>query len=975
MAPERGPPRFPQQMMDATPRYSSEQWLRIGPLLDQALDLEPGPGRRAYLDQTCGADTELRGLLERLLAADEASGEFLQQPAETYLALMPDEEEGPPAGTAVGPFRLVRQVGRGGMGLVYLAERADGQFAQEVALKLVRAGRWSGEVHRRFLAERQILARLDHPHIARLVDGGLTGEGRPWFAMEFVDGEPLVAWCDARGLGIEARLRLFLDVGAAVAEAHRRLVVHRDLKPSNILVRADGQLKLLDFGIAKLLDPEGGAAGETRTELRMLTPEYAAPEQVRGEAVTTATDVYALGAILYELLTGQRVHRLAGRSPGELERVVCETAPVLPSLAASHEPEAARRRGLEPGRLRRRLAGDLDTVILRALQKEPARRYPSVDALVADLQRHLAGLPVEARPDSLWYRGRKFVGRHWIGVAATFAVLFAAGAGLVATLRQARLTAAQAARTQVVKDFLVGLFDVARPGVPADRDVTARELLERGVRHADSSLASDPAVHAEMLQVLGEIYRDLGLLAEADSLLRRALAVSETGTPGDREAIAARQTSLGAVLKERGEYAPAESLLRTALASRRARLAPGDPRLAFTLVELGSTLKAQGQLAAAESLYRAGLQIDVAHYGPDHPEVAVDLENLAVLLGDLEGDYPTSDSMYRAAIAIQRRALGPGHVTVLSLQGSLAGNLVSEGDLAGAESLEVAVLAGRRRVLPPDHPDIAYALHSLGRLREEQGRYAEAESLYASALAIRRVALGPTHPTTLTTLNNLAVVRYREQDFPGAAAAFREVLAGWRRSPGPDHPYTMTAMNNLGAVLTETGDYPQAEAALQEALRRQTAALGDTTVAVAGTMRNLGVLAHRRGRLGEAREWLAGSLARYRAILKPEHPRVAEPLTELGRVLVDEGAASEAVPLLREAVRIRREGLGETDFRTAESETALAEALGRSGGRAEAEGLLRASLAALAGSPWARRQAREAEQALAALTGPGAGPR
>ncbi len=485
-------------MAELTP----DRWRRVAAILDEVLELPPAE-QAGYLELACGGDPGLRSDVEALLAADASSGEFLEVPAAEYLtsvfgAALPGAGGGIAAGTRIGSFRVVRELAHGGMGEVYLAQRADGQFEQQVALKLVRSGMDSAEVHRRFLAERQILARLHHPHIAGLLDGGLTAEGRPWFAMEYIAGAQLKAWCDSRGMGIPERLRLFADVCEAVRYAHQSLVVHRDLKPSNILVTDDGEVKLLDFGIAKLLESgpdgdgrgDGGAEPATRTELRALTPEYAAPEQLRGEPVTTATDVYALGAILYELLTGRRPHQFPRRSPAEIERIVCDIDPDPP-----------------------RLGGELDAILLRALQKEPARRYPSAEALLEDLRRWRDGLPVRARPDSALYRVRKFVRRHRLGVVAGGALVLSLIGGLAATLHQARAKTREAAKAREVTDFVVNLFQVADPAESRGREVSAGELLARGVRRVDSALGRQPEVQEELLGVLGRIHRELGLYA------------------------------------------------------------------------------------------------------------------------------------------------------------------------------------------------------------------------------------------------------------------------------------------------------------------------------------------------------------------------------------------------------------------------------------------------------------------------------
>jgi len=936
-------------------QLTPERWRQLAEILDEALELPPGQ-QAAYLDLACGGDVRIRSQVMGLLVADANSGEFLELPAAEYLSVI---AEGPatvavaglPPGARIGPFRVLRELGRGGMGEVYLAERADGQFDQQVALKLIRSGMDLSEVHRRFLAERQILARLHHPHIAGLLDGGLTAEVRPWFAMEYIAGAPLKAWCDERGLEIAQRLRLFEDVCEAVRYAHQNLVVHRDIKPSNILVTDDGQVKLLDFGIAKLVENE--VVGDlnrdepaTRTEFRALTPEYAAPEQIRGEPVTTATDVYALGAVLYELLTGRRPYRFTRHSAGEIERVICEIDPDPP-----------------------RLGGELDAILLRALQKEPSRRYPSAEALLDDLRRLRGGLPVLARPDSAAYRVRKFVRRHRLGVLAGAAMALLLVAGLAATLHQARAKTLEAAKAREVKDFLVGLFQVSDPAESRGRQITAEELLARGVQRVDSALGRQPEIQEELLGVLGRIHRELGLYPQADSLLARAAEVARrVHGPGHPE-YAARLNDRGTVLKELGALPAAESVLTQALAIRRRALGPQAAAVAETMGELANVLSESGENARGESLSRGSLAIDLRRYGSDHLKVAEDLSNLGVLLGgDGLGRLDASDSAYRAALAIRLRHLDPGHPLVLVNTGDLAVNLSDQGRYAEAESLERKVLAGYRRLHPNGHPDVAWALHLLADLTRETGRYAESESLHVQALEMRRRLLGRDHPHTMATLNNLAIVRYRMDDLAGAEQSFREVLAIWRRKLGSSHEYTVRAISSLAAVLSEEGKYPEAEALLQEANATERRVRGDSTVDLGLVRRNLGILFHRTGHLTEAERLLRNTLAIYRAALPDSHPRTAEALTALGAVLTDRGRPHEADPLLREALAIRVGAFPPEDLRIAETRQVLGLALVAEGRREEARSLLTSGCRAFEQSRWAARKAHECHRALVRVT-------
>ena len=584
-----------------------ERWQQLMPLLDEALDLAP-EARAAFLTDT---DPALRADLERLLAADEEAGDFLDDSASDWAATLIEELERATAeptldeGALVGPYRIVRTLGQGGMGTVYLADRADGQFEQRVALKLIRPGMGRHEILRRFLQERQILARLQHPNIARLLDGGITAEGQPYFAMEFVDGQPITEYCDARRLGIDERLHLFRAVAEAVAYAHLNLVVHRDIKPSNILVTERGVPKLLDFGIAKLLhetDSEDTLI-ETQAGLQVMTPEYAAPEQVRGDAVTTATDTYALGVALYELLTGHRPYYFDKRTPAEIERVICNQPPARPSTVVARATDApqsdgstaaitpetiAAARALPMRRLRRHLSGDLDTILLKALRKEPHRRYANAEAFVEDLRRLREGHPVRARKDTVGYRVRAFVRRHRAGVATTVAVAVLLLAGLGGSLLQMRSAASEAARTEAVRDFVVDLFDA--PPDNLNRPFAASDLLTRGAVRAQTEWAGRPEVQADLLALLGTLSAQQGLPEQARTLHEQALTVRHSLYGPDHADIGTSLHALGELALARDALDEAEALLRQSLQIRHRRFGTEDPRTAETQAVLGDCL-------------------------------------------------------------------------------------------------------------------------------------------------------------------------------------------------------------------------------------------------------------------------------------------------------------------------------------------------------------------------------------------------
>jgi serine/threonine-protein kinase len=831
--------------------YAPPDRARVDVLFEGALDHADGDWR-AWLTGVC-AEPALRAEVAALMRAHERAHGVLDASAAAWAR--PDDE----ALTAAGPYRIVRELGRGGMGTVYLAERDDGQFARTVAVKVLRRGLDADDVVRRFVAERQILATLQHPHIARLLDGGVAGDGRPYFVMEYVDGEPIDRWCDARRLPIDGRLRLVRDVARAVHAAHSALVVHRDLKPPNILVTAGGEVKLLDFGIAKLLDPDARAAGEplTHTGLRVMTPEYASPEQVRGDPVTTATDVYGLGLVLHELLTGHRAQHPRGRALHEIERAVCEVEPARPSAAVQRDARAAglpspaalaARRGTTPGRLARALSGDLDRIVACALHKSPGRRYASAEQLALDIDRYLDGRAVAARGDSMAYRARKFVRRHrWAVAAAAALVLVLAGYAATVTVQAGRIREAlrqalvEAEKAEEVTAFTLALFEGVDGDAAARGGLTVRELLARGAARAER-LDAQPAAQAQRLDVVGRVYQRLGDYAAAEPYLQRALALRRRTLGARHEATAESMYHLATLQVVRGRFGTAEALLREALTVQRALLGDGHPRVARTLDGLGRLLQDRGDYAGAERLTREALAARRAHYGPEHPEVATSLVHLAFQL-QLQGRYAAAEGPAQQALAMRRRLLGETHADVASALGALGLLRSQQGRLAPAESLMLQALALRTRLLGPEHPEVAQTLGLLGAVRRRDGRLAAAESTYRAALTIAHRTLGTDHPEVGHHTNGLALTLRDAGRLEEADSLQRTVLAMRRRVLGPEHPAVAMSLHQLGQLAQRRGRMPEAERLLREALAIRRTTLGLTHPLTVESARELGALA------------------------------------------------------------------------------------------------------------------------------------
>lgn len=761
-----------------------ERYQQVKQTYLEAMDCDPAE-RSVWLAQRCGTDEVLRLEVEALLNESAETAPFLETPPPLpdfpMLPRRPAADER--IGQRIGPYKILREIGQGGMGAVYLAERADEQFRKRVALKLVKRGMDTEEILSRFRHERQILASLDHPNIARLIDGGTTEDGLPYFVMEHIEGQPIDLYCSSHKLGTDERLKLFRVVCGAVHYAHQNLVVHRDLKPSNILVTTDGTVKLLDFGIAKILNPDlfPETVLPTRTWERPMTPAYASPEQVRGHAITTASDIYALGVILYELLTGQRPYLFKGYAPHEIAKVVCETEPDKPSTAVvrviSLETTTA---NAEAGKLRKQLKGDLDNIVLMAMRKEPLRRYASVEQFSEDIRRHLDGLPVIAREDTFRYRTGKFIARNRLAVAgATIFVLLLAGF-LVTTLVQAGRIRRERDAAQIERDkaeqvsrFLGDLFKVNDPSETRGNTVTAREILDRGADKIRSELKDQPETKATLMETIGRVYGTLGLHQRAVELLEEALALQRQVHGNESAEVARTLTHLVQSVFELGDSVKSETLTREALAIRRTVFGKDNVEVAESLNDLALLTKLKGDLTAAEQMYRETLAVRRKLLGDNDPEIATTLNNLAVLMQDKK-EYDAALNLQREALTIKRRAQGADSPNVAVTLHNMGALLRRKGDLQGADQTYREALALRRKIYPDGHPDLAMTLHNLGTLMRENGSLIEAESLLKEAVEMRRRTMPAGNFYTGRSLIDLGKVYFAEGNLPRAEECLRE---------------------------------------------------------------------------------------------------------------------------------------------------------------------------------------------------------
>ena len=832
----------------------ADRWQQIKALFLEALDCPPDE-RAAFLDNACAGDAALQAEVMDLLQADaEEDDSLLDKPVlETPLVPDPDLE------SQVGAYRLVRLLGRGGMGNVYLAERTDGTFQHHVALKLIRRGLDTDDILSRFRYERQILASLDHPNIAHLLDGGMTNDGRPYFVLEYVEGVPITDYCDAHRLPMRQRLALFRTVCRAVQYAHQNLVVHRDLKPSNILVTEEGQVKLLDFGIAKLLSDDGASQTIplTQTGQRLMTPEYASPEQVRGEAITTATDVYQLGVLLYELLTGQRPYHLDQRVRATIEQAILEEEPTRPSTAVQEATTTrpvdvetiSTARATRPADLSRALRGDLDTICLTALHKSQDRRYASVEQFSEDIRRHLVGLPVTARADSVPYRLGKFIQRHRAGVLTSALVLMLLLGGSVlytVRIRAERDRTAQALRqSEEAFAFLQRMIWAGDP-IEGNPDTPIGVVLDSAAARVDVDL-QEPAVARTVHAALGYVYLSLDRIEQAEHHLQRALALQ--GDQADISHVVNTLNNLALVRTSQGRYDEAETEYQKALdLIRTEHDANLDLDRATTLDNYGTLLSNIGREEEAVTHFEETLRI---YRAQNHPDTALTLNNLA----------------------IAHYYLGALDLATSAQQRSIAGYRAQQAPPVRI-GIALGVLAGMYR----NQPDSALAN-------------------YQRAAELLTEALGATHIETITTRISLALQHHRNGNAAVARTQGQAVLHDALEALGADHAITAYAQDVVGAILCE-GDEPLEGAALvRQGIATRSTFLPEDHWMLASSTSLLGGCLLRAGQTAEAEPLLVESYAQLLEAQGEEAPTTQRARKRLHDFYLTTGRTEEAEQL------------------------------------------------------------------------------
>ena len=847
----------------------AHRWRKLSPLLDAMLEMDPATRARS-LALLREEDPELGNELAALMALEDQHEDFLTEP---LVAPLP----GPRPGTLAGPYRLERLLGEGGMGQVWLAGRADGLYQRRVALKLLRPGLADPNLHLRFTRERQILARLAHPHIARLLDAGISSDGHPYLALEYVEGEPITDWCRHRDLSLDARLRLFLQTCDAVSHAHANLIVHRDLKPSNILVTPQEEVRLLDFGIAKLLDnTELPPADQTGTGLRAFTLHYAAPEQVRGEPITTMTDVYALGVVLHELLTGSRPYELKRRTDAEWEEAILDADPVRPSLAVLRTGEDGDAAGqgtppkaaVSPRRLARMLAGDLDNIVLKALAKRPEQRYPSVEALAQDISRYRSDKPVMARAQGMRYRTGKFAFRHrWVLATAVLVALVLSSA-FVMVAWQAREAVREASRAQALQDFVIGLFERAG-GSDGDAPLDVRALLAAGLERGDRELMRQPTARAELMGVVARLRLGLGDYLPALELLREQSGlVRALGGDAPSSLRLESATELGRAQWLLGDQQACIDAMEpgVGLAQHEQRQLP--VQVAEFWSQMGRCQRASGMPDAARPLFQRALALrrDVLH---DIPGSVQNLADLASLQAD-SGQFALALEGYRAALRQLRANAGGRHPLTVALLRDMCMLQRNLGDTVGAERDCGSALELARDLHGESHPATVAARRAMAVMQIEIGRFAEARAALDATRAWTVAHAGAGHVDVAGDDDGIARIQWERGELDAALSTLDRAAASLRDS-GKSPSLFADVLAHKALVLHELHRDGEARTLLEESRRIRVGLFGASHPRVGDTDRLLGNVDAALGERARASAELAAAVQITHAALGDAH--------------------------------------------------------------------------------------------------------
>jgi len=886
-----------------------EQWEKIKEIVGAALEREPRQ-RAAFLNEVCPSGGAMRAEVESLLSAHAEAG-GLSEGALTV------DVESVSVSRSFGPYRLIQKLGEGGMGQVWLAEQTV-PVRRKVALKLIKGGMYDESALRRFQSERQSLAIMDHPSIAKVFDAGATPHGQPYFAMEYVPGVTITEYCDQKKLKIRERLELFVRACEGVQHAHQKAIIHRDLKPANILVvEVDGKPmpRIIDFGLAKSVTPYlSGESLNTQVGTFVGTPGYMSPEQADPavQDVDTRADVYSMGVILYELLTGFLPFDISGWKRLRLDEVLRhlrEVDPPKPSTKVSAARDtfalSAEARGMEPAQLVSTLRGDLDWIAMKALDKDRDRRYGTPSDVAADIQRYLNNEPIVARPASTGYRLRKYVRRHRVGVAVAVGLfLLLCGFAALQAVQLRRITR-ERDRANRITDFMTRMFSISDPSEARGNTVTAREILDKASKEIDTGLAKDPELQTKMMDTMGGVYLNLGLYAPAKALLSRALDIKRAVLGGQKPETLSTANALAKLDAMSGDVANADKLLSETLEVQKRVLGTSNRDTLQTMSNLASVRGAEGHDAEAEKLQREILGIQRRVLGAEHPDTLTCMSNLAIFLARQGGksNFAEAEKLNRDVLEARRRTLGPDHPDTLRSMGNLALTLRNEGGhRAEAETLFRSVIEIERRIVGPEHPDTLNSMGNLALLLDDEGHHQEAEKLQREILEIEAHVLGPSHPDTLDSMSSLSGMLNNEHKYAEAESLERETLRLQREKVGLQHQETLYTMLNLSGTLKEEGSFAESEKVGREALDAAHKALRPDNPLIPMLMYNVAAALEKEGRLAESERLLRETMEVGRVAFSSEDPTPALITYTLGVVLAREGRGREALASLSDSM-------------------------------------------------------------------------
>jgi eukaryotic-like serine/threonine-protein kinase len=821
----------------------------------------------------------------------------------------------------IGPYRIFDTLGEGGMAIVYLAEQAE-PVKRQVALKILKPGMDSKQVLARFHSEERALAVLDHPNIAKVFDGGITKHGRPYFVMERVRGIPITDYCDTHRVSTEGRIKLFVSVCSAVQHAHHKGLIHRDLKPSNLLVGVvDGepQAKIIDFGIAKATSPTlGGQTLYTKIGQLIGTPQYMSPEQadITGLDVDTRADIYSLGVVLYELLVGAPPLDLVAIGDQAVKMALLEKDPARPSTRITQlddtKEEIAKARNTDASSLRRELAGDLDWIVMRAIEKDRTRRYETANAFAMDCRRFLDHQPVLARPPRPGYLLARFVRRNRVVVAATtVAAVAIIGGAVAATVGFVRASEAEqvavheAATANRVSDFLIELFRVSDPSEARGNTITAREILDRGAEDIGTELVAEPKVRARLMETIGTVYLSLGLTEPAQRLLDEALSTIATIYGADGIEYAGTQVIAAELERFLGNFEKSEELLRQSLDTYDSQLSPGDARIGAALEVLGQVLYYQGRHEEAEAVQREALDIFLAKYGEGSIQVAGLYSNLGSTMDNMER-YEEAEQMFKEALEINRNVFGEYHPGVAAALNNLALVYEDLGRMEEAVDLLEEAVSVHSKVYNGEHALLAESQAQLAGAMGFLGRIDEAVALYQDSIAMLKRTVGREHELTARAMDSLGVLYLRTSRYEEAEPLFLQSVELYKSLMGERHVNTGRALNNLAALMFLSGDYARAEPYFRESLSIREETQGDAHTDVANSRNNLADVLNRLGRYEEAEPLASQAAEGYAAALTAEHWRSANARNIHARSLVGLGRLDEAEPVMLESLAVIR---------------------------------------------------------------------